>query len=61
MKCRFTVRRFKDTFQELEPYVGTTSRANQRTINTIVAEHDDFVLFSLDVSQALRKAWHSNN
>ena len=41
--------------QELETYAGTTSRCGQRLVNLAAAEHDDFVLFSFDVSQAFAK------
>ena len=55
IKCRLTARGFKDKMQELETYAGTTSRYGQRIVNAIAAEHEDFVLFSFDVSQAFAK------
>ena len=50
-----TARGFKDKMQELETYAGTTSRCGQRLVNLVAAEHEDFVLFSFDVSQAFAK------
>ena len=41
--------------QELETYVGTTSRHGQRIVNAIAAENPEWVLFSFDVSQAFAK------
>lgn len=55
IKCRLTVRGFKDRMQELETYASTTSRSGQRIVNLIAAQHDYFVLFSFDVSQAFAK------
>ena len=50
MTRRSSVRRFEDNPQELEMYVGTESRVGQRTVNIVAAEHEDSVLFPLDVS-----------
>ena len=33
-------------------YVGATSRSCQRLVNAVAVEHNDFLLFSFDVSQA---------
>ncbi len=55
IKCRLTMRGFKDRQSDIETFAGTTSRAGQRVVNTVVAQEDDFVLFSFDVSQAFAK------
>ena len=52
VKCRFIVRGFKDKYQDFDTYAGTTSRSGQRIVNAVVAENEDFILFSFDVSQA---------
>ena len=52
-KCRLTVRGFKDKFQDLDTYVGTTSRSGQRIVNAVAAENQNIILFSLGVSQAI--------
>ena len=54
--CRFAVRGFKDTFQELEMHAGTTGRADQRIVNTIVVDRGDFSVWLFDVSNAFAKA-----
>lgn len=48
--CMLTVRGFKDEFQDLDAYAGTTGRSGQRLVNAVAAENPDFILFSLDVS-----------
>ena len=55
IKCRFTVRGFKDEFHELKTHAGTASRAGQRIVHTIAAKHGDLLLFSFDASQAFAK------
>ena len=55
VKARLTMRGFKDMQQDLETFAGTTSRAGQRLVNTIVAQNANMVLFSFDVSQAFAK------
>ena len=55
IKCRLTMRGFKDRQDELETFAGTASRSGQRVVNAITAQNPDFVLFSLDVSQAFAK------
>ena len=55
IKCRLTVRGFKDKFQDLDTYAGTTSRSGQRLVNAVAAENPEFILFSFDVSQAFAK------
>ena len=55
IKCRITMRGFKDRCTDLETYAGTASRAGQRMVNSACAQHDDFVLFSFDVSAAFAK------
>ena len=46
------VRGFKDKFQDLDTYVGTTSRSGHRLANAVAAENPEFILFSFDVSRA---------
>ena len=46
---------FKDKFQDLDTYAGTTSRSGQRIANAVAAGNKDFILFSFDVSQAFAK------
>ena len=36
-------------------YAGTASRSGQRIVNSVAAQHEDWVLFSFDVSQAFAK------
>ena len=55
VKCRLTVRGFKDKFQDFDTYAGTTSSSGQRSVNAVVAENPGFVLSSFDVSQAFAK------
>ena len=55
VECRLTVRGFKDTFQDLDAYVGTTGRSGQRLANAVAAGNNDLFFFSLDVSQAFAK------
>ena len=55
IKCRITMRGFKDRCTDLETYAGTASRAGQRMVNSVCAQHEDFVLFSFDVSAAFAK------
>ena len=55
VECRLTVRGFKDEFQDLDAYAGTTSRSGQRLVNAVAAENEYFILSSLDVSQAFAK------
>ena len=55
IKCRLTMRGFKDRQTSLETYAGTTSRAGQRLVNCIVAQEEDWELFSIDVAQAFAK------
>ena len=55
IKCRITMRGFKDRDQSYETFAGTASRAGQRIVNTMVAQDDDMELFSFDVSQAFAK------
>ena len=55
VECRLTVRGFKDKSQDLDTYVGTTTRSGQRLVNAVAAENEDFILFSFDVSQAFAK------
>ena len=60
IKCRLAARGSKGTIQEFETYAGTTARCGQRLVNLVVAEHDDFVLFSFDVPQAFAKGMAFN-
>ena len=55
IKCRITLRGFKDREQSYETFAGTASRAGQRVINSLAAQEEDMELFSLDVSQAFAK------
>ena len=55
IKCRLTVRGFKDKFQDRDTYAGTTSRSGQRLVNVVAVENTGFILFSFDVSQAFAK------
>ena len=55
VKCRLAVRGFKDTFQDLDTYAGTSIRSGQRIVYAVAAENDDFILFSYDVGQAFAK------
>ena len=55
INCRLTVRGFKDNLQVLDTYAGATSRSGQSPVNAAAVENPDFVLFSLDVSQAFAK------
>ena len=54
-KCRLVVRCFKDTFQDLDAYVGTSSRPGQMLVNAIAADKQDTILVCFDVSQAFAK------
>ena len=49
------MRGFKDKFQDLDTYAGATGRSGQRFVNVVAAEHENFLLFSFDVSQAFAK------
>mgnify|MGYP003328451570 CR=1 FL=1 len=49
------MRGFKDRCQTLETFAGTASRCGQRIINSVIAQHPEWELFSLDVSQAFAK------
>ena len=53
--CRFTVRGFKDKFQDLGAYAGTISRSGQRHANAVAAENEDFIFLSFDASRAFAK------
>ena len=55
VKCKLTVRGFKDKCQDFDTYAGATSRAGQRIVNAVAAESEHFILFSFDVSQAFAK------
>jgi len=55
IKCRLTMRGFRDRCSTLETFAGTATRSGQRVVNTITAQNPDFVLFSFDVSQAFAK------
>ena len=55
IKARLTMRGFKDRSEDLETFAGTATRSGQRVVNSITAQHEDFVLFSFDVSQAFAK------
>ena len=55
VKCRLTMRGFKDRTTDLETFAGTASRCGQRVVNTIAAQEDTFELWSFDVSQAFAK------
>ena len=55
IKCRLIMRGFRDRDQDLETFAGTATRSGQRVVNSITIQHPDFVLFSLDVSQAFAK------
>ena len=57
VKCRLSVRGFKDKFQDFDSYAGAISRSGQRFANAVAAEHEDFMFFSLDVSQAFAKGF----
>ena len=54
-KCWLIVMGFKDKFQDLDTYAGTTSRSGQRIVNTVAAENEDFILTSVVVSPAFAK------
>ena len=41
--------------QDLETYAGTASRAGQRVVNSVAAQHPDWIMFSYDVSKAFAK------
>ena len=55
--CRLTVRDFKDQFQDLDAYVGTTGRSGQRLVNAVSVENPELILFGFDVSQAFAKGF----
>ena len=55
IKVRITMRGFKDLCQSMETFAGTATRWAQRVVNSVAANEDDFVLFSLDVSKAFAK------
>ena len=55
VKYRLTVRGFKDEFQDLDTYAGTTRQSGQRLLDAVAAENEDFIMFSFDVSQAFAK------
>ena len=55
VKVRITMRGFKDVCQSMETFAGTATRWAQRIVNSVAANEDDFVLFSLDVSKAFAK------
>ena len=55
IKCRLTMRGFKDRQQSMDTYAGTTSRSGQRLVNGVVAQEPDWELFSIDVTQAFAK------
>ena len=55
IKCRLTMRGFKDRTTDLETFAGTASRCGQRVVNTMAAQEDTFELWSFDVSQAFAK------
>ena len=55
IKCRITMRGFRDKEITIETFAGTASRRGQRIVNSIVAQNEDFILFSYDVSQAFAK------
>ena len=55
IKARLTMRGFKDCAEMLETFAGTASRWAQRVVNSIVAQNDDFALFSFDVGAAFAK------
>ena len=55
IKCRLTMRGFRDRQDSLETFAGTASRAGQRAVNSIAAQDPDMILFSFDVSQAFAK------
>lgn len=55
VKCRLTLRCFKDRFQDLDTYAGTIGRSGQRSVNAVAAGNGDFILIGLDVSQAFAK------
>ena len=55
VKSRITGRGFKDQ-QETETFAGTASRTGQRVINSEIAQHPDWDMFSMDVSQAFAKS-----
>ena len=49
------MRGFKDQFQDFDTYVGATSRSGQRLVIAVPVQHPEFILFSLDGSQAFAK------
>lgn len=56
VKCRITMRGFKDKNEDLLTYAGTATSYGQRVVNCIMAQHlQEWVLFSLDVSKAFAK------
>lgn len=55
VKCRLTVRCFKDKFQDFDTCAGTICRSGQRIVNAVVAQNEDLILFSFDVRQAFAK------
>ena len=55
IKCRLTMRGFRDRQIDMETFAGTASRSGQRIVNSVVVQENDFVLFSFDVSQAFAK------
>ena len=46
------MRGFKDRQEDLESFAGTATRSGQRVVDTVTAQHEGMILFSLDVSQA---------
>lgn len=54
---RFTVRGFKDKFQDFDIYAGSISRSGHWLVNAVVADNEVFILFSFDVSQAFAKGF----
>ena len=55
VKCRLTVRGFKDELQDSDTYAGTISRSGQRFANAVAVENRELILFSFEVSQAFAK------
>ena len=56
IKSRLTMRGFKDRGgNSFETFAGTASRWGQRLVNSAVANNEDWVLFSFDVSQVFAK------
>ena len=55
IKCKLTIKNFKDKSQDLDTYARTTSRSGQRLINAAAAESPDVILVSFGVSQTFAK------